>query len=261
MKHNRREAVEFGLNGALSTDIPDRPKSRTSKEAVIALAAAAVFFGAAFGLSQAAKAETGFTIPGINSTLPAFAQTAAAPAVKSDDDQSIAALRSYAQSLGAAQPASLKGQTKVAEADNLDGLAEPAEEQRPRRPGDQPAERRGQRQPPAGRSSRRRRQGLRGLPCDPDRGIQKDPDGPHQHHRSRRKFACENCHGPGSAHAAAGGGRGVGGIMSFEADDPRTSEEKNGICLACHERGQRTILGRAASTKSAVSPASIATRS
>ncbi len=54
------------------------------------------------------------------------------------------------------------------------------------------------------------------------------------------KFACENCHGPGSAHAAAGGGRGVGGIMSFEADDPRTSEEKNGICLACHERGDRT---------------------
>ena len=42
------------------------------------------------------------------------------------------------------------------------------------------------------------------------------------------KFACENCHGPGSAHAKAGGGRGVGGIMSFEADDPRTAEEKNG---------------------------------
>ena len=55
------------------------------------------------------------------------------------------------------------------------------------------------------------------------------------------KFACENCHGPGSAHAAAGGGRGVGGIMSFEADDPRTSEEKNSICLACHERGDRTL--------------------
>ena len=61
------------------------------------------------------------------------------------------------------------------------------------------------------------------------------------------KFACENCHGPGSAHAKAGGGRGVGGIMSFEADDPRTSEEKNSICLACHERGDRTQFGRAAS--------------
>ena len=40
------------------------------------------------------------------------------------------------------------------------------------------------------------------------------------------KFACENCHGPGSAHAKAGGGRGVGGIMSFEADDPRTRGRK-----------------------------------
>ena len=55
------------------------------------------------------------------------------------------------------------------------------------------------------------------------------------------KMDCETCHGPGSAHVKAGGGRGVGGIMSFEADDPRSSEEKNSICLACHERGERTL--------------------
>ena len=55
------------------------------------------------------------------------------------------------------------------------------------------------------------------------------------------KFACENCHGPGSAHVKAGGGRGVGGIISFRTDDlSRTAEENNGICLACHKRGQRT---------------------
>ena len=41
------------------------------------------------------------------------------------------------------------------------------------------------------------------------------------------KFDCENCHGPGSAHVKAGGGRGVGGIMSFRANDPRTAEENN----------------------------------
>jgi DmsE family decaheme c-type cytochrome len=55
------------------------------------------------------------------------------------------------------------------------------------------------------------------------------------------KFACENCHGPGSAHVKAGGGRGVGGIISFRSDDlSRTVEENNGICLTCHEKGDRT---------------------
>ena len=55
------------------------------------------------------------------------------------------------------------------------------------------------------------------------------------------KFACENCHGAGSAHVKAGGGRGVGGIISFRSEDlSRSVEENNGICLACHERGDRT---------------------
>ena len=55
------------------------------------------------------------------------------------------------------------------------------------------------------------------------------------------KFACENCHGAGSQHVKLGGGRGVGGIISFRADDrSRSVEENNGICLACHEKGDRT---------------------
>jgi DmsE family decaheme c-type cytochrome len=53
------------------------------------------------------------------------------------------------------------------------------------------------------------------------------------------KFECENCHGPGSAHVKAGGGRGVGGIMSFGSDDPRSVDERNGVCLACHQKGER----------------------
>jgi DmsE family decaheme c-type cytochrome len=55
------------------------------------------------------------------------------------------------------------------------------------------------------------------------------------------KFACENCHGAGSQHVKLGGGRGIGGIISFRADDlSRSVQENNAICLACHEKGDRT---------------------
>ena len=38
-----------------------------------------------------------------------------------------------------------------------------------------------------------------------------------------------------------GGGRGVGGIISFRVDDlSRSVQENNAICLACHEKGDRT---------------------
>ncbi len=55
------------------------------------------------------------------------------------------------------------------------------------------------------------------------------------------KFECENCHGPGSLHVKAGGGRGVGGIISFRPDDTsRSAAENNAICLGCHQKGDRT---------------------
>jgi DmsE family decaheme c-type cytochrome len=53
---------------------------------------------------------------------------------------------------------------------------------------------------------------------------------------------CENCHGPGSAHVKAGGGKGVGGLITFRPDDlTRTAEENNAICLACHDKGSRIL--------------------
>ena len=43
---------------------------------------------------------------------------------------------------------------------------------------------------------------------------------------------CEACHGPGGAHAEAGGGKGVGGLRVFAPDEPAGG--KSAACLRCH---------------------------
>lgn len=45
---------------------------------------------------------------------------------------------------------------------------------------------------------------------------------------------CEACHGPGSNHANAGGGKGVGGLQSFSPG--RSAAGRSSACLACHVR-------------------------
>ena len=76
------------------------------------------------------------------------------------------------------------------------------------------------------------------------------------------KFDCENCHGPGSAHVKAGGGRGVGGIISFRADDTDRGRPKKTMRSASPATTRATgPFGMAARTMSAVSCARIATRS
>lgn len=54
------------------------------------------------------------------------------------------------------------------------------------------------------------------------------------------KRACENCHGPGSNHVAAGGGRGVGGLITFGKNSPVPVSVQNEACLQCHQRGIQT---------------------
>ena len=51
---------------------------------------------------------------------------------------------------------------------------------------------------------------------------------------------CETCHGPGAAHAAAGGGHGVGGLTTFSKKE--RADVKAAVCLNCHENSPKLAL-------------------
>jgi hypothetical protein len=59
------------------------------------------------------------------------------------------------------------------------------------------------------------------------------------------KLACENCHGPGSNHVAAGGGKGVGDLITYRKDSGESPDVQNQPCLVCHEPAVRPTGGRA----------------
>jgi DmsE family decaheme c-type cytochrome len=50
--------------------------------------------------------------------------------------------------------------------------------------------------------------------------------------RPEAQRGCEACHGPGQAHADAGGGRGVGNLQNF--GPARAVKERSAVCLSCH---------------------------
>jgi DmsE family decaheme c-type cytochrome len=160
---------------------------------------------------------------------------------RQSNDQAYSALRAFAQRIGAAQPESIKDRPKLADADNLlDWLNQPNHGTTAK-----PAA-----TPPKGKATKAAAPPVEAhfvgdqvcLGCHSSQAaeFQKTLMG-RISLTQKGKFACENCHGPGSAHVKAGGGRGVGGIMSLEEDDPRSTEEKNAVCLGCHERGDRTL--------------------
>jgi DmsE family decaheme c-type cytochrome len=51
---------------------------------------------------------------------------------------------------------------------------------------------------------------------------------------------CETCHGPGANHAEAGGGKGVGGLITFGKGE--SAEKKSAVCLSCHENSSQLAL-------------------
>jgi len=162
------------------------------------------------------------------------------------DEPTLSALRDFAQSLDSASRASLKNRPKLAEADNaLDALRDFLQNgSTPRKSSVAPISNGpvagGKTSSPAVEATY-----VGASVCLTCHATQAEAFGKTLMGRigktQKGKFDCENCHGPGSAHVKAGGGRGVGGIISFRPEDQtRTAEENNGVCLNCHQRGDRT---------------------
>lgn len=55
----------------------------------------------------------------------------------------------------------------------------------------------------------------------------------------REALACEACHGPSAAHVASAGTQRVSGFISFTRRDPTPVEQRNAVCLQCHEKTAR----------------------
>lgn len=57
-----------------------------------------------------------------------------------------------------------------------------------------------------------------------------------QPRNTQEALGCENCHGPGGEHVAKGGGKGVGGMITFAKNDKTPVDKRNQACLTCHTK-------------------------
>jgi DmsE family decaheme c-type cytochrome len=158
------------------------------------------------------------------------------------DNETFAALRAYAQRVGADRPTVSAPQLQVAEAESLFEFLQQKSAAQPNS-GAAPT-------PPKAAAPRRARPVIDAtyvgekvcMTCHAGHAAEFAKTLMGRIASTKKTMNCETCHGPGSAHAKAGGGRGVGGIISFRAnDDSRTAEENNAICLGCHAKGDRTL--------------------
>jgi len=257
MNSVRYTGVPRSLCGA-----PFKAAAVNSKSAILIFSV--LLFGALFGFCQTVRAEPGkspgnFYADSEYSALLDFVQLIGVDNAKLTlvsnkestrphsqiDDEAYSALREFAQRVGAGQPEPVKApEQKFAEADNaFDALREFLQKgaaQPQATPNETPAAAMAAPKPDAIDATYVGEKVC--MTCHASQAaafgqtlmgkIGKTQPG---------KFACENCHGPGSAHVKAGGGRGVGGIISFRPDDQsRTAEENNATCLGCHQKGERT---------------------
>jgi len=281
VKNCTRIAVDFASNETSSADIPEKLKFRLNRRfpfiavsalicwASLGLAQSVKAEGAltlagiqsalrgtpqAANFEQSSQPHQQYADDAALSALSSFAQqigaqepkpASAKTVVNSDrsfDDQAHATLRNFAQRLGAAQPeSSIKDLPKVAEAGSLlEFLQQKGSTSAPAAPSSKGPVAGGKR---SGAPVEARLVGAETCrACHPTQAAAFEETLMGRIGKTQKgKFDCENCHGPGSAHLEAGGGRGVGGIISFRPDDQsRTAEENNAVCLTCHQKGGRT---------------------
>jgi DmsE family decaheme c-type cytochrome len=249
IKTSSRFVVDLDRKEASSTTVPGRTRFRFNRKIAFAAASGLICL-AAFGFYESVKSEAASTVMDIKSEL--SARSAPANSEQGSQPQQYAGgsafseLTSFAQQIGAqrmgaGEPASINDKPKMADAGSLiDFLRQRGTASQPS-PAPKEGPVAGGKQPSAPVKANYVGKEIC-MACHESQAAEFERTLMGRIDRTRKgKFACENCHGPGSAHVEAGGGVGVGGIISFKPNDlSRMAEQDNALCLGCHERGDRT---------------------